>query len=199
MALQTRNKYTKKSQLGSKGKEARTFLVEDKFGCEYAMKVFRKNKSTEKLTEEVMLQRRCSDKGISPKIVDYDTEKKFIVMEKMDCHLIEVLRESKGILTENFQNQIIRLFKVLDSLKVFHGDANPLNYMLKDGKVFIIDFGYSKHIDEKFCKKLGSNHPNSELMLLGFVLKLKDMNCPQVSFKILKSHLSEATRKQYGI
>ena len=199
MALHTRNKYMKKGQLGSKGKEARTFLVQDKFGCEYAMKVFRKNKSSEKLTEEVNLQRRCSDKGISPKIVDYDTEEKFIVMEKMDCHLLEVLRDNKGILSENFQNQIIRLFKVLDSLKVFHGDANPLNYMIKDGKIFIIDFGYSKYIDEKLCKKLNSKHPNSELMLLGFVLKLKDMNCPPISFNILKTHLSESTRKQYGI
>lgn len=199
MALQTQNKYVKKNQLGMKGKEARTFLVEDKFGCEYAMKVFRKNKSTDKLAEEVVLQRRCSNKGISPKIIDYDTNKKFIVMEKMDFHLLDVLQEMNGNLSETFQTQILRIFKILDSLNVFHGDANPLNYMIKNGKIFLIDFGYSKHIDDTLRKKLGSKHPNSELMLLGFILKLKDMNCPPSSYNILKRHIKESIKKTYGI
>ena len=33
-------KYELIGQLGEKGKEGRTLLVEDKFGCQYAMKTF---------------------------------------------------------------------------------------------------------------------------------------------------------------
>ena len=80
--MANKSKYVSHVQLGAKGKEARTFLVTDKFGCEYAMKTFRKNKSSSKILEEVTLQRRCSDMKISPKIIDFSTDGKYIVMEK---------------------------------------------------------------------------------------------------------------------
>jgi tRNA A-37 threonylcarbamoyl transferase component Bud32 len=199
MSLQSKNKYIKKEQLGERGKEAKTFLVIDKFGCEYAMKTFRKNKSSEKISEEVRLQRKCSDAGISPRITDFDTEKKFIVMEKMDGHLIQFMQQTNGILSENLQNQLIQLYKKLDRLKVFHGDANILNYMTKDGKIYIIDFGFSKDVTPELVKKLGTASPNFELMLLGFILKLKDMNTPKSSYAELKKHLSAEKRKSYKI
>ena len=48
------SKYKIIEQLGNKGKEARTFLIKDKkFGCEYAMKSYRKNKSSKKMLEEI--------------------------------------------------------------------------------------------------------------------------------------------------
>jgi tRNA A-37 threonylcarbamoyl transferase component Bud32 len=195
----TRNAYTKVEQLGEKGKEARTFLVTNKFNCEYAMKTFRKNKSSEKIAEEVRLQRICSDGGISPRVVDYDTEQKFIVMEKMECHLVQLVQVSNGLLAEGFQQQLVRLFKKLDKLKVFHGDANILNYMVCCNKIFIIDFGYAKPIDEQLAKKLGTHNPNMELMLLGFILKLKDMKAVPASYSELKKHLSPEKRKQYKL
>ena len=197
--LTTKNKYKKISQLGEKGKEAKTYLVVDKFNCEYAMKTFRRNKSSEKMTEEVELQRRCSKAGISPRIIDYDTEDKFIVMEKMDGHLIDLMKTTQGILSDDLQKQIISLFKKMDKIKVFQGDANILNYMIKGNNVFIIDFGYSKEVDEKLIKKLGTKTPNIELMLLGFILKLKDLKCPGSSFSLLKKYLSEEKRKSYNI
>jgi tRNA A-37 threonylcarbamoyl transferase component Bud32 len=195
----TRNLYTKIEQLGEKGKEARTFLVKNKFNCEYAMKTFRKNKSSDKIADEVRLQRICSDGAISPRIVDYDTEQKFIVMEKMDCHLVQLIQANNGVLTEGFQDQLLRLFKKLDKLKVFHGDANVLNYMVYNNKIFIIDFGFAKPIDAQLIKKLGTDKPNMELMLLGFVLKLKDMKASPSSYSVLKNHLSAEKIKQYKL
>ena len=197
--LRSKNKYIKKEQLGDKGKEARTFLVIDKFDCEYAMKIFRKNKASNKIVEEVTLQRKCSDAGISPKVVDYDTEKKFIVMEKMDGHLIDHMKMTKGILSENLQNQLISIYKKLDKLKIFHGDANILNYMMKDGKIFIIDFGFSKEITPAFLKKLNTSAANYDLMLLGFILKLKDMKTPKSSYAYLKNHLTPAKIAKFNI
>jgi len=189
-------KYKIKTQLGEKGKEGRTFLVFDKYDCEYAMKRFRSNKSSDKMMEEISLQRRCSDVGISPKIIDFDTTNKYIVMEKMDYHLLD---ELSGVLSESRQNELLNIFKKLDKVAVFHGDANILNYMIKNNILYIIDFGMSKNIDDQLIKKVGSPKPNYELMLLGFILKLKDMKCNPKSYSVLKTHLSETTRQKYGI
>lgn len=192
-------KYELVGQLGEKGKEGRTLSVRDKFGCEYAMKTFRRNKSGEKLMEEITLQRRCSDVGISPKIVDYSLEEKYVVMEQMEGHLLEKMKSMGGLLTDEEQNQIINIFKKLDRIKVFHGDANILNYMIRNGRIYIIDFGFSKNIDTKLMEKIKSKAPNYELMLLGFILKLKEMNCPPQSYSILKTHLPEEKRAQFNI
>ena len=182
-------KYVKKQQLGEKGRDGRTFLVIDKFNCEYAMKTFRANKSSAKILEEVSLQRKCSDLGISPKIVDFDIDKKYIVMEKMDMHLVDYMKTAKGNLPNLIQKRLIHIFKQMDKAKVFHADANILNYMLKDNKLYIIDFGMGKEITPALTKKVKSANPNSELMLLGFILKLKDMSAPPQSYSLLKSHL----------
>lgn len=190
-------KYVQKQQLGEKGKDGRTFLVVDKFGCEYAMKTFRSNKSSKKIMDEVSLQRRCSDLGISPKIIDFDLNFKYIVMEKMDTHLVDYMKTTGGCLSPHIQNRIIDIFKKLDKAKVFHADPNILNYMIKNNRVYIIDFGMSKEFTPCLLKK--SKSPNYELMLLGFILKLKSLNAPLMSYSILKGHLSSQNRQKYGI
>ena len=83
------DKYTKIEQIGLKGKEGTTYLVKDKKGKEYAMKTFRKTKSSAKLQKEVELQEKMSKLGVAPKIYDYDVVSKYIVMEKMDKHLFQ--------------------------------------------------------------------------------------------------------------
>ena len=195
----TVSKYNKKEQLGEKGKEGRTFLVIDKFNCEYAMKTFRSNKSPDKITLEVSLQRKCSDKKISPKVIDFDLVNKYIVMEKMDYHLFDEIKLNNGVLSFARQKELIDIFNKLDKVQVFHGDANILNYMVKNNKLYIIDFGMSKEITPELKKKLKTNNPNYQLMLLGFILKLKDMNCPIESYSLLKTHLSKDTISSYKI
>ena len=195
----SKNKYKTQEQLGNTGKDAKTYRVTDKFGNEYAMKVFKKTKSGKKISEEVALQKVCSNADISPKIIDYDTENKFIVMEKMDGHIFDVIHKQYGIITEDQQKQVIRLFKTLDKIHVFHGDANLMNYMYRGSKLYIIDFGYGKEIDDAQIKKLGTSTPNMEIMLLGFVMKLKDMRCPSESYSYLVKFLSPEKRSTYNL
>ena len=55
------DKYEIKQQLGLRGKDGKTFLVVDKFGYEYAMKQFRKNKAAQCVDLEfVYCSRICS-------------------------------------------------------------------------------------------------------------------------------------------
>ena len=192
------DKYTRIRQLGNKGKEGICYLVKDSKNKEFAMKTFRKTKSSNTLKIEYTLQKKASSEGISPRVVEYDSVSKYIVMEKMDHHLLDVMKKQNGNLTKTQQFQIIEIYHKLDEVKIFHGDSNLLNYMVKGKRIYIIDFGFSKEINEKFIKKLGST-PNIKLMTLGFILKLKELKCPSTAWKYLKKYVSEENIKKFGI
>lgn len=191
-------KYKKIKQLGNTGKEGTTYLVK-KNNNEYAMKTFKLSKSSESIETEAYLQSLASKQGISPYIKEVDTILNFIVMEKMDFHLIDIMKKQDGNLNKNQQNNIIDIFKKLDIAKVFHGDANILNYMCFDNKIYIIDFGMSKKITSKLIKELGTETPNMSIMLLGFVLKLKELKCPASAYKYLIPHLSKSDIQKFNI
>jgi len=182
-----------------KGKDGKTFLVVDKFGYEYAMKQFRKNKSIDSLLLEVQFQRRCSENFLSPKIIDVDIKNKFIVMEKMDYHLLDEINSSGGLLSEKRQKELVTLLKEMDRINVFQGDANLLNYMVKNDRLYVIDFGMAKENDIKLQKTTGTKTPNLKLMLLAFVIKLKESNAKEESFSFLKKFLSEEDRKNINV
>ena len=193
------DKYTRVKQIGEKGKEGITYLVKTKSGAEYAMKTFRTQKSSSKLLQEVELQKAAAELGVAPRVVDYDTVSKYIVMDKMDKHLLDVMKKQGGVILKTQQKQIISIYKKLDEANVFHGDANPLNYMFSGKQLYIIDFGMSKKITNSFIKKVGTSTPNIHIMTLGLVLKLKEMNCSPDSYDYLKKFLSEDQRKQFCI
>jgi predicted Ser/Thr protein kinase len=193
------DKYTRIRQLGNKGKEGITYLVRDDKEREFAMKTFKKTKSSNTLKNEYTLQKQAAKEGISPRVVEYDSVSKYIVMEKMDEHLVDVMKKQKGNLSRGQQLQIIDIFKKLDDVKVFHADSNILNYMLKGKRIYLIDFGFSKEITPRLCKKLGTNNPNIRIMTLGFILKLKELNCPCSSWKYLRKEINEEDIEKFKI
>ena len=193
------DKYTRIRQLGNKGKEGTTYLVNDSNGHEFAMKTFRKSKSSTTLKDEYSLQKKAAAFGIAPRCVEYDSVSKYIVMEKMDHHLVDVMKKQKGVLTKTQQQRLLDIFSTLDEAGVFHGDSNILNYMLKNDKIYIIDFGFSKEINSKLIKKLGTESPNMRIMTLGFVIKLKEMKYPSSSWRYLKKYLTPGEIEQFQI
>ena len=195
----SKNQYEIKQQLGLKGKDGKTFLVVDKFGYEYAMKSFRANKSSRAIIEEADIQRVCASHGVAPKIIDVDTQSKCIVMEKMDYHLLDEINSTGGILTEHRQKELIKIFKIMDKIKILHGDVNLLNYMVKNGKLYMIDFGLGKRITPEFKKEVNSDNPNIDLSLLGFILKLKESNVNSISYKFLQTFVTKENRLKYKI
>ena len=193
------SKYNKIKQLGEQGKDGITFLVETPKGEKLAMKTFKNSKSVDLIKEEAYLQSLAADQDISPYIFEVDTVLKYIIMEKMDCHLKDVMKKQNGNLTKSQQLAIIHIYEKLDIAKVFHGDANILNYMFFNNKLVIIDFGMSKEITPALIKKLGTSTPNMSIMLLGFVLKLKELNCPESAYKYLTTYLSKEDRQKFKI
>jgi tRNA A-37 threonylcarbamoyl transferase component Bud32 len=193
------DKYKKIEQLGNTGKEGVTYLVKTNGGRYFAMKTFKKTKSSERLKQEAELQDMASKFGIAPKVIEIDTVSKYIVMEKLDKHLVDIMKQQNGDLTIEQQIQIINIFEKLDESKVFHGDSNILNYMYKKNKLYMIDFGMSKKIDDKLIKKLKTNTPNMSLMNLGFILKLKELECPPSSYSYLIKFVSEKDKQDYRL
>lgn len=193
------NSYTLEKQIGNKGKDGTTYLVSTSSNIKYAMKTFKKRKSSNKIEKEANLQKIAAKANISPKVIDVNLNEKYIVMERMNKHLVDVMKENNGNLTLEQQKKIVKIFQTLDNIKIFHGDSNILNYMYKGKKLYIIDFGMSKEINEKFIKKIGSKTPNIDVGLLGFILKLKEMKCPSSSYSHLKLFINESNIKNFNI
>ncbi len=193
------DKYERKEQLGNTGKEGTTYLVRSTDGKEYAMKTFRKQKSSANLRKEADLQKRVADAGAAPNVLDIDTVSKYIVMERMDKHFIDVMKQQRGDIKESQQRQIITLYKKMDKAGVFHGDSNIMNYMLRKGKIYMIDFGMAKEISRSLVKTLGTSTPNMDIMTLGIVLKLKELGCPESSYSVFRKHLNDDQIIKFGL
>lgn len=164
--------YTFITQLGREGKDGRTFLATDKRNQQVAIKVFKSHVSENDILKEVELQKKAARKGIAPQIIDYCPHGKYIVMDTLEHTLYDSFKSQNGVLTKQQQQHVIRLFRDLDQAGVFHGDPNPLNIMYKEGRWYMIDFGFAEPINSNTIQKYGST-PNMTYMPIGLYLKLK--------------------------
>ena len=194
---ETKEKWKIEDKIGYEGKEGTVYNVK-KGSKYYAMKKFKKDKSENKLKLESDLQKIASKENISPKIYDVDLENKYIVMDKLDKNLFDILKENNGKLSSKYQKRMIEIFKTLDKVNVYHGDPNPLNFMEKNGELYIIDFGFGSKIDDKVCNKLKSKTPNLSYMPIGFLLKIKDV-CDTKNYPELLKCISKEDRIKFGL
>lgn len=196
-----KDRFERIKKLGNKGKDGITYLViEKKTGKYYAMKTFKNNKSEKKILEEYELQKLASEYNVCPEVYEVDVVDNYIIMEKMEKHLLESMKNRGGKLTKTEQKSIINIFKKLDKAGVFHGDVNILNYMYDyNKKLQLIDYGMSKRIDDKLKKKLGTTEPNLKIMTLGLILKLKEIGCDKESYEYLLKYISEKDILKYGL
>ncbi len=193
------NKYQRISQLGCKGKEGNVYLVKrNRSNREYAMKKFSSKKSGARIAQEAKLQKMGSQIGVSPKVIEYDPDAKFIVMEKLEKSLLDILMSQKKLKIEQ-QKRIISIFQSLDTVGVFHGDPSVLNFLTdKNGKLYIIDYGMAKKIDSALVKKHGTKNPNMKFMVLGLLVKLNEM-CPEIQYNYLMKFVSESDKEKFGL
>lgn len=179
--------FVKVAQIGKPGKEGTVYLVTDG-KSKYAMKTFRKKKSPNTLEREAYFQYLASKEGISPEIIEYNPQEKYIVMELLNRTLIDVVKEQNDKLTLQQQKQIIELYKKLDKIGIMLNDANPLNIMEKNGTFYMIDYGFAKYCTHKDFKEY--THPNFQLMPLGLLLWMKGKH-KTGSWEHIRSQISE--------
>ena len=189
--------YKKICQIGNKGKDGVCYMINYN-SRKRVMKQFKKNKSSKNILLEYQLQKKASKHGISPRVYHIDIDNKCIIMEKMDQNLFEILRQNNGELSENLQNYIVYLINKLDQIGIFHGDPNPSNFMIKDKKLYIIDYGFGRNIDQKLINKHNTKHINRKFMILGLLLQLKQL-FNQTNYHILKKHISNENIKKFQL
>ena len=148
--------------LGEPGKEGVTYKMTWN-GDEYAVKTFKKSKSSSRIEKEAELQKLAAAAGVAPRVIMVSGSGKFILMERMKERLTD--RYGKGTtLSTQHQDQLVDVMQRLDDVDVLHNDGNALNAMLDDDdNIKIIDYGFSKKIDKKLRKKY--KNPNGALTL----------------------------------
>ena len=181
----TKNKYVKIRQLGNKGKEGICYLVKDKDKNEFAMKTFSSRKSFRNILIEAEFQSLASSENIAPIVYEVDPVHKYIIMQKLNNHLLDTLKINSGKLSMKHQKRILHICKKLDKLGIFYNDPNLQNFMLNDDIIYLIDYGMCVKIDKGLIKKLGTDKPNEVFLKSAFICKLKEANCPSNSYKLL--------------
>ena len=119
------------------------------------MKLFKKGKANSTFIKEVDAQRTAAEIGVAPCIIDFyvgGTDKSkgaqsYIVMEKCDQTVLNVIESQKGQLTDAQWEEIRTLYTKLETIPILHNDSNIMNLMMKWHpvcKFYLIDFGMSK-------------------------------------------------------
>ena len=91
--------------------------------------------------------------------------------------------QRQGTLTQHQQLIILEFFKVLDNIGIFHCNPDINNYMIKDNKIYIIDFGSASEINVKLIKT------NTQIMTIELINTLNKLKIPSSSWKYLKKIL----------
>jgi tRNA A-37 threonylcarbamoyl transferase component Bud32 len=165
------------------------------------MKLFRKNKNPDMIEKEFLFLEKGADLGISPKTYGYNTGvHNYIVMEELEYTLLDHIKKH-GCIKEKYQKQMIRILETLDKHSIFHGDISLLNFMFdKTGKLFIIDYGMAKDMNETFIKKY-SKDANIKYGITALILKLREIDpnfkCDILTQKVFsKLHLKNLSKNK---
>ena len=166
-------------------------------GREYAVKQFKPTKSLNRIQLEANLQQKAARVGLSPKVKECNLDKRYIRMDKLDSSLYKLMHKKGGKLSIKYQKAIVEMANKLDKIGIFHNDPNIANFMIKDGKLYIIDYGFAKPINKTIIKKYTST-PNKKYMIWGFLLKCREEFGPDIKYSYLSKSLSPEIRKKFN-
>ncbi len=148
-------------QLGQDGAQGVVSLVEFPNGLRAAMKQFRKSKSAARIQAEADFQQRAAEAGVAPEVMHVDLDKRRIFMEPMRARVVDVCKSESG--HRRLADDLERIMRTLDRIKILHNDGNALNLMLDhDDNLFLLDYGLSKEITKSVDKKW-NHEPNMKV------------------------------------
>lgn len=102
----------------------------------------------EEVQRECALQRSAAEYGLAPSILDTDNET-FIIMEDLGgMNLADMYGESIEDIPETIKRDIWNILWALYSCcDMEYTDVTPYNFVEKDGRVWILDFGHARKIN----------------------------------------------------
>ena len=106
------------------------------------------NTPAEDVLREVTLQRAAAEYGLAPDVLETDNAT-FITMEDMGCmNLAEKYGDTMEDIPETIKRDIWNILWALYSCSdIEYIDVTPYNFVEKDGRVWILDFGHARKIN----------------------------------------------------
>lgn len=92
-----------------------------------------------KFIKEIEAQKIASSLGIAPKVLSYDLDNHFIVMEFIDGFTLSKLEKTPDLL-----KNVYRTLDILYDAGIKHNDIHDENIIVKNRKIYIIDYGMSE-------------------------------------------------------
>ena len=109
------------------------------------MRTFKKIFENEnKMKKEIYFLEKLSEYKYFPKIINRNIERK--ELEISFCG--NVLNENEE--PKLWKNQVKKIIKILEKENIYHNDMHDENFLNKDGKIFLIDFGQASEDNEAF-------------------------------------------------
>jgi Kae1-associated kinase Bud32 len=135
-------------------RDGQKILIKDRIKKEYRITQIDEKIRKSRTSQEFNLLSEARRSGIStPIILDVDKKNFKIIMEFIDGERIKELLNKSDIKTvERLCLEIGRLIGKLHTNGIIHGDLTTSNMILKDEKIYFIDFGlgfFSKKIEDQ--------------------------------------------------
>jgi predicted Ser/Thr protein kinase len=102
----------------------------------------------DEIENEAALQRVGAEYGISPHVLDTDGET-FIAMEDLETmNIADFYGEDIEGIPEKIKRDIWNILWILYACgKIEYVDVTPYNFVEKDGKVWVIDYGHARKVE----------------------------------------------------
>jgi len=122
--------------------EGKKVLVKERIKKSYRIKEIDEKLRKERTRREVNLLRRAREISVStPQVLHVDEKNHKIIMEFIDgIRIKEFLNSANEDKIKKVCFEIGKLIGKLHSNKIVHGDLTTSNMILKDGKIYFIDF-----------------------------------------------------------
>lgn len=118
-------------------------------------KQFPPKASTAKIAKEIEFGRLASAKGFGPRIHYENLGKRMFIMDAMDDTLCDVWKRQGHRLTGAQMAELADLIARSFAAGMVHNDPKCQNVMFKDGRMYLIDFGFTKPLrNAKYFSKM---------------------------------------------
>jgi len=171
-------------------KDGQKILIKDRIKKKYRIPQIDKKIRKSRTSQEFNLLSEARRNGVpTPKILDVDKKTHKIIMEFIYGKRIkELLNKSDKKTIERLCSEIGKLIGKLHSAGIIHGDLTTSNMILRDDKIYFIDFGlgfFSKKVEDQ----------GTDLRLLHEALKSTHYQILDVSWKnVIKGYKREYSK-----
>lgn len=160
--------------------QERVYVCHKKFFDNNIPKTCSCGKSLDDLIKsEVSLIKKLQNYEYFPKLIEYDIENKYYIMENCGKTLKQITNDNVIYLPKNWNNQLAEIDNILEENNMYQNDHNIANICIKDNIIKIIDFGCIHNLEilrnnENFKNTHNFNYENFLIIFTDFINAYED-------------------------